>query len=340
MAHRVIDLHCDTVHHLMAKKDLGLSCKEAHVDLPRLKAGNVALQVFAAYVPPRTAQPFAYALERLDAIAAFAASHEDLSMVQGAGEVREALGGNKTAIMLSVENGLAIEEDLEKLTELRRRGVRILTLVHSEHLNWVASATDSRPFNPDSQGKGLSPWGRDLIAAMEALGMIPDLSHASEAAFWEVLECAALPPIASHSCAYQLCGAQRNLKDDQIKALAKAGGIVGLNFFSAFLSEEYEADFEKHPSQKSKTPIPVPFSLLCDHAEHIISVGGEDILALGADFDGISALPEGIGGCDVYPLLEEEFRARGYSEERIVKIFSGNFLRVLDAWEGIHPKSS
>jgi membrane dipeptidase len=134
MAHKVIDLHCDSVISLMDGKDLREAVNGVHVDLPRLRAGSVALQVFAAYVPPETNDAFSYAAERLDAVKAFAASDERLAFVETAAELREIMAGEKTGVLSSVENGLAIENSLDKLEKLRRRKVRILTLVHSKHL--------------------------------------------------------------------------------------------------------------------------------------------------------------------------------------------------------------
>jgi membrane dipeptidase len=330
MAHKVIDLHCDSVISLMEGKDIRETVNDVHVDLLRLREGGVALQVFAAYVPPETDNAFSYACERLDAIDAFAASDRRLTSVETAAELRDVLAGEKTGIMAAVENGLAIEGSLEKLENLRRRKVRILTLVHSKHLQWVASCAGS------GEDRGLSDFGLQVVDAMNDLGIIPDVSHASESAFWEVIRRSKKPIVASHSCAYSLCAAARNLKDDQLKALADSGGVVGANFFSGFLYEPFRLAFEKEEKNGNQHPevsINVPQSIIADHIDYMVKVAGEDCVALGSDFDGVSALPEGITGSDFYPVLETELRSRGYSEERIAKIFNGNFLRVLEEWD-------
>jgi len=338
MAHKVIDLHCDSVYSLMGGKDLRKAVNGVHVDLPRLKVGGVALQVFAAYVPPETENAFAYACERLDAINAFAASDERLAPVETALELREVLAGEKTGVMAAVENGLAIENSLEKLEKLRHQKVRILTLVHSQHLPWVASCTGTGAFC-DVPGRGLSGFGEQVLDAMNDLGIIPDVSHASEAAFWDVINRmknqSKKPPIASHSCAYSLCAAARNLKDDQLKAIAGSGGVVGVNFFSAFLYEPFRLVFEKEEkngNSDTDVSVDVPQSIIADHIDYIVNIAGEDCVALGSDFDGIPAAPQGVTGSDFYPVLEAELRSRGYSEKRIGKIFSGNFLKVIEAW--------
>ena len=190
----------------MDGKDLRKSVSGVHVDLPRLRAGNVGLQVFAAYVPASTAldKAFVHTAERLDAIAAFARSDELLAPVETAAELRACLNAEKTGIMAAVENGLAIENSLEKLELLRRRKVRIMTLVHSQHLPWIASCTGTEPFRPDGvegQNRGLSRFGEEVVDAMNELGIIPDLSHSSESAFWDVIRRSKKPVIASHSCA-------------------------------------------------------------------------------------------------------------------------------------------
>jgi len=335
MTHKVIDLHCDSVFSLMDGKDLREAVKGVHVDLPRLRAGGVALQVFAAYVPPETENAFSYACERLDAINAFAASDECLAPVETAAELREVLAGERTGVMAAVENGLAIENSLVKLEKLRRQKVRILTLVHSQHLPWIASCTGTGAFC-DGPGRGLSGFGEQVVDAMNELGIIPDLSHASESAFWDVIKRSKKPPVASHSCAYSLCAAARNLKDDQLKAIAGSGGVAGVNFFSAFLYEPFRLVFENEDKNGNKDTdgfVNVPQSIIADHIDYMVKVAGEDCVALGSDFDGIPAAPQGVTGSDFYPLLEAELRSRGYSEKRIEKIFSANFLRVLEAWE-------
>lgn len=350
MAFNVIDLHCDSVFSIMAGKDLRKHVEGVHVDLPRLRKGRVALQVFAAYVPPETAgnEAFRYALERLDAIETFARSDDLLAQIETAAELREILKSERTGVMAAVENGLTIENSLENLEHLRRRKVRIMTLVHSQHLPWIASCSGT--VCPDVEfdtEAGLSRFGERVVDAMNDLGIIPDVSHSSESAFWSVIKRSKKPIIASHSCAHSLCAAPRNLKDDQLKALKDSGGLVGVNFNACFLSEPYRLKFnemiKKDPLLFEKmmmgkqvpptqTGVSVPSTLIADHIDYMVRTAGEDCVALGSDFDGIPATPEGVTGSDFFPVLEEELISRGYSENRIEKIFSANFLRVLEAW--------
>jgi membrane dipeptidase len=352
MPHKAIDLHCDSVFSLMNGKDLRQKTPGVHIDIPRLKEGRVGLQVFAAYVPPETdsGKAFSYASERLAAIDGFARSDENLAPVENAAEAKAIMAAGKIGIMAAVENGLAIEGSLEKLELLRRKTVRIMTLVHSKHNPWVASCTGDGAFVPDDKDAstkhegGLSRFGEQVIDAMNDLGIIPDLSHAAESAFWDVIRRSKKPVIASHSCAWNLCKAARNLKDDQLKALGDSGGVVGVNFFSAFLSEPFRLNFQELRSanqgssagakvSSSDISVIVPMTIIADHIDYMVKMAGEDCVALGSDFDGIPAAPQGVTGSDFYPVLEAELKSRGYTEKRIEKIFSANFLRLLEAWD-------
>jgi len=346
MGYKAFDLHCDSVDSLIEGKDLRQAVPGVHVDLPRLRKGNVGLQVFAAYVPPGTDtdKAFAYAKERLDAIETFAKSDESLTLVETAGDLRASMALGRTGVMKAVENALAIENSLEKLEKLRREKVRIMTLVHSQHMSWVASCTGTAGFDGpgksisgtgDGRGGGLGSFGEQVVDAMNDLGIIPDVSHSSESAFWDIIGRSKKPVIASHSCAWNFCAAARNLKDDQLKALGDTGGVVGVNFYSAFLSEAFRLSLEKDrgTTAPENPSVKVPSSIIADHIEYMVKMAGEDSVALGSDFDGIEATPEGISGCDYFPVLEKELTARGFSDKRIEKIFNLNFLRVLEQWE-------
>ncbi|GHV45902.1 membrane dipeptidase [Spirochaetia bacterium] len=362
----VIDLHCDTVKFLSEGIDLRKPNPAGHVDLPRLRRGGVGLQVFAAYVAPSTAeeQAFSAAMGMLDRIGEFAASDPLLRPVETAEESSRVMKAGKTGILKAVENGWAIEDSLDKLEELRRQKVRIMTLVHSRHTHWAASCTGETAFPPtgaapENHGGGLSPFGEKVIAAMNDLGIMVDLSHGAESTFWDAVKLSKKPIIASHSCAYELCASPRNLKDDQLKALGDARGVVGVCFFPTFLNDAYrkaldaeggnifrqmgtiEKQFANDPAgllaerekfEARMTELlkenPVPFTVIADHIDYIVKLAGEDAIALGSDFDGIYSLPTGVTGCDFYPLLEEELRRRSYTAEQITKFFSANFLRV------------
>jgi membrane dipeptidase len=330
-----IDLHCDSVEFLSRGVDLRQENPEGHVDLPRLRRGAVGLQVFAAFVPSQTEAAFSAASEMLDRIDEFAASDPLLASVETAEDSIKAMARGKTGVLRSVENGLAIEDSLDNLEALRRRKVRIMTLVHDRDLSWALSCTGSRiGRGPGDSRGGLSRFGEEVVAAMNSLGIIVDISHGAESTFWDALRVSKKPVIASHSCAHALCASPRNLKDDQIKALGDSGGLVGVCFFPVFLSEGYRralgSDFGENRGNLAGIMArhPVPFSAIADHIDYIVRLAGEDCVGIGSDFDGVFSLPLGVGGCDCYPLLAGELRRRGYTDERIGKIFNGNFLRV------------
>ncbi|MCL2480066.1 MAG: dipeptidase, partial [Treponema sp.] len=239
MSYKAIDLHCDSVSLIMEGKDLHqrLPVGESHIDVPRMREGGVGLQVFAVYVPPETPADtaFQFTTERIDAIENFTRTDKNLAPVETAAQLQAVLGQDKTGIMLGVENGLAIEGSLDKLEQLRRRKVRIMTLVHSKHMSWVASCTGTGRFEANGDpNRGLDSFGEKVVDAMNDLGIIPDVSHSSENAFWDIIRRSKKPIIASHSCAYNICAAARNLRDDQLKALGDCGGVVGVNFYSGF----------------------------------------------------------------------------------------------------------
>jgi membrane dipeptidase len=351
----VIDLHCDSVGFLLKGRDLRNPNEDGHVDLPRLRKGGVGAQVFSAFVSSGTAadKAFSAAALMLDRIDEFAASHPLLTQAVSAEDCEGAAAQGKTAILKAVENGYALEDSLKNLEALRRRNVRILTLVHAQDTSWAASCTGA------SQG-GLKPFGESVVQGMNDLGMIIDVSHGSESLFRDTIRLSKKPVIASHSCAYSLCASPRNLKDYQLKTLADTGGLVGICFFPVFLNDPYRISTDKdmggifseyeaieklaasdpEAARVSRKRLnsriasfmeqnPVPLSLVVDHIDHIKKIAGVDSIALGSDFDGVFSLPLGMGGCDCYPALSEELERRGYSEEEIKKIFSGNFLRLL-----------
>jgi len=204
-----------------------------------------------------------------------------------------------------------------------------------------------------------------VVGVMNDLGIIVDVSHSAESTFWDVIRTSRRPIIASHSCCYSLCASPRNLKDEQIRALADSGGVVGLCFFPAFLDDAYRqamnercgdifeaiSDIERKRGADRRnlledyvrlnrriadrlSDLTVPLSRMVDHVDHIVQVAGEDCVAFGSDFDGISTLPEGVSGCDAYPALLELLRGRGYTDKALQKMRADNFLRVLEAHDG------
>ena len=357
---RIADLHTDTVLEIQGGVDLVTGNSLGHVDLLRLKQGGVALQTMACFVSsarPRN-QAFREASALLDRCEEIGQKHSSyFQIIETASEAEQAFELNKIALLLAVENGHAIENDLNKLELLRRRKVRYMTITHSRNLDWALSSAEKQ-----NVSAGLTRFGREVITAMNALGIIPDLSHVHESTFREVLKISKKPVIASHSNAAALCPTPRNLTDDQIKAIAGTGGMIGINFFPAFLDANFlqqeeercgelfsqldsiELKYIDDPvrkvqaghefNQKIKTAmhdIPVSIEKIVDHLEYMVRLVGEDFIGFGSDMDGVPVLPHGMNGCGDYPQIIRSMQNRGFSVSAIEKICSGNFLRVLKA---------
>lgn len=356
----VCDLHLDTVLEIQGGADLGRGNPEGHVDLARMREGGAGLLVFACFVPNvlPPGRVFREATDLLDVIERTCAQFPgDLKKVETAADAEAARAAGRIGILPAVENGHAIESDLGNLEQLRRRGMRYMTLTHARHLEWAASSGEAW-----TGSGGLTPFGRDVVHAMESLGVIVDVSHVHESTFWDVARIARKPFIASHSCASALCPLGRNLTDDQIKAVAASGGMVAVNFFPGFLDPGYfasdagalerlfadldriEVEFADDPVRKmaevhrsgramreSRGPAKADLELLVAHVRHIVGLVGDDHVGLGSDFDGVPDLPRDVPDCTAYPRILARLAHEGLSEHSVRKIAWGNFLRVLAA---------
>ncbi len=335
---RVVDLHCDTVGRIRAGVDIGTGNRAGspagHVDVLRLRAGDVGLQAFAVYVSPDTdpKRAFDSAISMIESIEETCrANPEDLEIVANAISAEQAATAGRIGVLLTVENGYAIEESIQNLEALRRRGVRAMTLVHSKNTSWVASCSEER-----CEFDGLSGFGERVVDAMNELGMIVDVSHTHESAFWKVAACvrrSGRPFIASHSNAWELCRIPRNLKDDQIREIADQGGVIGINFFPMFLDQQHR---DAAVARNKEIPA-VTSESIARHIDHIVKLVGDDYVAFGSDFDGIPSTPVDVTGSDAYPLILRRLTDRGYPKASLEKIARGNFMRVLRAHDRPGP---
>jgi membrane dipeptidase len=355
----VTDLHCDTILEIQAGTSIRNHNSETHIDIPRLREGRITLQVFACFIPSVYPQELAHqeALYLLDLIQQTCSDNNgDLEHVTEVSQWAQ-INGNRIAVLSAVENGHAIDNDLDKLAALYDHGARYMTLTHSKHLEWAASSGEE--FDAEH---GLSSFGEQVIREMNNMGMMIDVSHVHETTFWDVIRLSKKPIIASHSNVYNLCPTPRNLTDDQIKAIADNGGIIGINFFPGFLDGEYASYLTEHcgdlfkllnaiekqymndPVAKTMAMrelsadlnrrlghIKVSFRSIIDHIEYIINLAGEDCVGFGSDFDGIPSLPYDVNGCDAFGLLLDYLHERGYSRSTIEKIAGENFRRVWQA---------
>ncbi|MDR5694752.1 MAG: dipeptidase [Armatimonadota bacterium] len=309
----VVDLHCDTLQDLQAGKRTLVPSgpQEGHIDLPRLKAGGVDVQVFALYIAPEMAgRGYQRAVELIEAFhREIQRNREAIGHARTVEEIESLLQQGKVAAVLAVENGDALEGRVENLDHLYAQGVRMLSLTWN-HANALADGAREQVHG------GLTPLGKDVIERMDELGMVLDVSHLSEQAFWQALEVAKGPVVATHSNAAALAPHPRNLTDEQLRAIAARGGVVGVNFYPEFLGRG-DATVES----------------VLEHITYMARVMGVDHVALGSDFDGISKTPAGLEDVSKVPAITRGLLARGYTEEEVKKILGRNALRVFrEVW--------
>lgn len=359
----VVDTHNDVLSTVTMRGlniETNLSGK-SHSDLARFKTGGVDVQIFSIFCDDRYGKgtAFKYANQEIDSLYAIAGRNPDkMQIVTTPAELFQTVKQYKLAAMLGVEGGHMIEDNLDNLDNLYKRGVRYMTLTWNNSTSWASSAMDETTKAFIVSPYGLTSFGKQIVKHMNQLGMIVDVSHTGEKTFWDVIQTTSRPVIASHSSVYSLCPVFRNLKDDQLKGIAKNGGVVQVNFYSGFLDSNYmkratafmafhkgEYDslaarktpvyeinefFSKRYSQEAQALRP-PLSLLIDHIDYIVKLIGVDHVGLGSDFDGIESAPQGLDGVQDFPLITKALAERGYSQKDIMKIFGANFIRVFKA---------
>ncbi len=319
----VVDAHCDTLLKIGAGtgRHLGNRLSDVQVDLPRLAEAGVSAQFFACYVEPQhvTHRALERVIELIDVFYAEAAANPDrLLPATGPAGVAQAYRQGKVAGILAVEGGEALQGNLAVLRTLHRLGVRALTLTW----NYRNALADG--FEETRTGGGLSRFGVEVVKEMGRLGMMVDVSHLSETGFWQVMEEAKGPVVATHSNARAVCDHPRNLTDEQIKALAAKGGVMGLNSYGPFVQEGAGKDGPGGQTVKAT------LDRLLDHADHVVSLVGFRSLGLGLDLDGIGATTEGLEDVLGLPRLAKGLLERGHEPEAVRAMLGGNFLRVME----------
>ena len=325
-------------------------------DLNRWKKGGMDLQFFSIWSDGNRLSPFAYAMRQMDTLDAVIKRNPDkIEKVATVKQIMKTVKHKKIAAMFGIEGGHQIEDDLTKLDILYNRGARYLTLTWNNSTSWASSAADETSPNFTSP-KGLNDFGKQIVRHMNELGMLIDVSHVGEQTFWDVINTSSKPVIASHSSVYNLMPHRRNLKDDQIKAIAKNGGVIQINFYPLFIDSTAEAKLDRflavHAIEyeammnsgmtdwiaggilclkygSEVNAIRPPLSTLIDHIEYVIKLVGVDYVGLGSDFDGIEFAPAGLDDVSCYPLITKALVEKGYSKKDITKILGGNLLRVL-----------
>ena len=356
------DTHNDALSsQLLTRADLGKQQVTGCFDLVRARQGRLTTQVFSVWCGAqyRKGRGFGMANRQIDSLYALAKRYPDaIAIVHNVSGLNAAHAQGKLAALIGVEGGHMIEDRLDYIDSLAHRGMRYLTLTWNNSTSWATSAKDET-LKPDSlPHKGLTAFGKLVVQRLNHLGVMIDVSHVGEQTFYDALATSTKPVIASHSCAYALCPFRRNLKDAQLLALAKNGGVVFVNFYSGFIDSTYlpkQAAFQaRHRAELDSLikacndediaidrlnklypaeteALRAPLSMLLRHIDYIVKLIGIDHVGLGSDFDGSESAPLGLDDVRDYHKITDGLQALGYTATDIEKICNGNFIRVLKA---------
>lgn len=360
----LVDTHNDVLSFAgLEGKDISHRLSIGHSDLDRWKEGGLDVQFFSVWTDktPRRKEGFYHdALEEIDTLDHIILRNPGRMVLAGNyKEVKKGLKENKLVCLIGVEGGHMIEDDISKLEELHKRGMRYMTLTWNNSTSWATSAMDETLHADSLKHKGLTEFGKQVVKRMNELGVIVDLSHTGEQTFYDALATTTKPVLLSHSSVWNISPVFRNVKDEQIKAVAKNGGVICINFYSAFISREFDerSNFLNGPRKKvmqdslflllndslaMKTAwdkyyngeiqkVRPTLSQLVDHIDYIVKLVGDDYVGIGSDYDGVSSLPLGMDDVTTYPKITEDLVRRGYSNRSIKKILGGNVMRVMKA---------
>ncbi len=361
----MIDLHSDTTPWFEDPTwDFGARhpASETHMDLPRMREGGLDAQFWSIYMGKREGDGRAIreALERIDAVWRMAEKHPEVEVATRASQVRRLVAEGKTVSLMGVEGGHIIEGKLAFLRSYYRLGVRYMTLTHSFHTSWADSSGTTSV--PEPEHHGLTEFGERVVREMNRLGMMVDVSHVADETFWDVMRVSLAPVIASHSSCRAVFDHPRNMSDEMLRALAENGGVVMINFYPSYIdaaaNAATKAYFAEHGAELQKlrealeadppalraarqeffNARPVPQSslgALLDHFDHAIAVAGPDHVGLGADWDGVPSMPEGMEEVSALPLLTRGLLERGHSSDTVRKVLGENLLRVMGSVEEV-----
>jgi membrane dipeptidase len=356
----VVDTHDDTTQRLLFDKgfEIGRRHDNGNIDIPRMREGGLDALFFSIFVPGDVTGPLAIkrAMALIDSVHEAVQRHPaDLVLATTAADIRRASVEGKVAALMGMEGGHMIDDDLGLLRSYARLGVRYLTLTHSANTNWADSSGDTPRHN------GLTAFGKDVVRELNRLGVMVDVSHVADKTFYDALEVTRAPVIASHSSCRAIANHPRNMTDDMLRAVARNGGVVMINYSVGFLSEEHRVASLKAGGtarlfeELSKTcgneacaileidritrsrmmngELPkVSWEKIVDHIDHAVKVAGVDHVGLGSDFDG-ATMPIGMEDASKLPKITQALLDRGSSERDIQKILGGNVLRVMEEVE-------
>lgn len=337
----LIDTHNDVTSFTLDGFDISKTGSAHHTDIARLRAGGVGAVFFAAYVDSKYAKDHTAAHRALDMIDTVrhdivSANPSVFTFATTAAEIEAAHRQGKIAALIGLEGGHGIEDDPRILRDFYALGVRYMTLTHTNTNNWADSSGDIEDHNVKHHG-GLTSFGREIVAEMNRLGMMVDISHVADKTFYDVIEYSKAPPIASHSSCRALANVPRNMTDEMIVALAKKGGVIQINFNCGFLSQksadEYAAQKKRGVKESAQKEFPATLEDVVDHIEHVIKIAGIGAVGIGSDFDGVTCTPIGLDDVSKFPALTRALLEKGHSPDDIRKIYGGNTLRLMRAVE-------
>jgi len=354
----LIDTHIDVPYRLVEEwEDISTRTEKGHFDYERAKKGGLDVPFMSIYVGAsyqETGGAKEKADELIDLVYGFARKWPDkYAMAFSVADVKDQFTKGLISLPMGMENGAPIEDDIQNLKYFYERGIRYITLCHSK---WNLICDSS--YDPDKHWNGLSPFGEEVVEEMNHLGILVDISHVSDSAFYQVIEITKAPLVATHSsCRHYTPGFERNMSDDMIRKLAERGGVIQINFGTYFINGDHQQKMSKawdnidrsNMTSEERTAYinnfiqenDVPMGHVeevADHIDHVVKLVGIDHVGIGSDYDGVSNLPEGLKDVSMYPNLIRVLLERGYTEEDILKIWSGNFLRVWKEAEEVAGK--
>ena len=368
----LIDTHNDVLSSTVLEgKDISHRLSSGQSDLDRWKEGGLDVQFFSVWTGEKArnteARPddsvgrgfFKDANQEIDSLEAIDKRNADrMMMAFHYRDVKKGIRKHKLVALLGVEGGHMIENDLNKLGSLFKHGAGYMTLTWNNSTDWATSAMDETEHADSLKHKGLTEFGKQVVRKMNELGIIVDLSHTGEQTFYDAIATTTKPVLLSHSSVWNICPVFRNVKDEQIKAVAKNGGVICINFYPGFLDSNFAKKMAELEGTKGKhikdslqqyydaakmneiwrkyfsaelEPYRPTISQLVDHIDYIVKLVGDDYVGIGSDFDGVSSLPKGMDDVTCYPKITEELLRRGYSKKSIKKILGRNVLRVMKA---------
>jgi membrane dipeptidase len=354
----LIDTHIDVPYRLVEEwEDISTRTEKGHFDYERARKGGLDVPFMSIYVGASYQESGGAkekADELIDLVHGFAIKWPDkFAMAYSVSDVEDKFSKGLISLPMGMENGAPIGDDIQNLRYFYERGIRYITLCHSK---WNLISDSS--YDPDKHWNGISPFGVEVVREMNRLGMLVDISHVSDSAFYQIIEITEAPLVATHSsCRYYTPGFERNMSDDMIRVLAENGGVIQINFGTYFINGEHQQKMSKAWDNIDRSDMTseerteyiksymmendVPSGHLeevADHIDHVVKLVGIDHVGIGSDYDGVSNLPEGLSDVSMYPNLIRILLERGYTEQDIQKIWSGNFLRVWKAAEEVADK--